>query len=139
MYRTDDDFIGVSDDIYDPEVEMLGREMGIDMSDPAMAGPFRKLFKRLGKRLRKSKLLKKLRKRIKARIRARRGGGKAAADFSLRTPRGDVTLGPEGIDIRSAQERFAQPAPGIMDKLMANPMMLAIPAGLILLLAMRRR
>lgn len=110
--------------------------MGIDMSDPEMAG---NLFKRLARRLRK---------RIKARIKARRKrrGKSPAFRYSVTAPEGTATYSDQGLS-------FVRPGPGttgpgqypmqiqrgniggnMMAQIQKNPLLLAIPAGVIYLL-----
>jgi len=158
----DDDYIGITEEVQTESDPMFGVDsltdeelgacayMGWD-PDPELMGRRRRggFFRRIGKRLRKR--FRKLGKRIRARIRARRGrkGGGGAAPFAeLRTPGGTATIGPEGFDFTSpeaeAEATYPPPAPrgpgGIMDMIQRNPLLVALPAGaLVLVLVMKRR
>ena len=81
-------------------------------------------------------IFKKLLKRIKKRIK-KKGG-----TYKIVTPKGEATISPEGIDITRTDQPaksgfidFKETAGGIF----SNPVMLAIPAGIILLSILKKR
>lgn len=155
----DDDYIGITDEPVTEDTPYFGVDSLTDEElgacaymgwEPELMGRrrrgLRRVLRRIGKRMRKR--FGKLGKRIRARIRARRGkGGGGAAPFAeLRTPGGTATIGPEGVDFTSpeAEADYPPPAPrepgGIMDMVKRNPMLVALPAGaLVLVLVLKRR
>jgi hypothetical protein len=119
--------------------------MGVDFSDPELMGGWLK------------RMIKKIRARVRAR-RARRAQSKAAEGlppepqrFSLQTPGGGVTLGPSGLNVTSPLTRsitgagryplttVPPAAQTPMQAMMKNPMMLAIPLGLVALFAIMKK
>jgi len=131
------------------ELEM----MGYDIYNPeVMGGLFSKIIS--GIRARRSSrgggsrggLIKRIVSRIKRRKRARKKK-KSGYGMSFMTPEGTAMLTPEGISYEQKQKMIAagllppetKPGAGIMDQIKKNPMLLAIPAGLLLMMTMRGR
>lgn len=90
--------------------------------------------------------IRKLAKRIKRRIRARRKRRKKRPSrYSLTAPEGTATVSPEGITFTKAGA-IPPTMPGLMPTapagiagLLKNPMMLMIPAGIMLMMIMKKR
>lgn len=156
-FSPDDDFIGVTANtptngraLYDPDMVLLGgmmvypesqavleeeleraELMGYDLDNAELMGAWLK------------KVAKRIAKRIKARIRARKG-----KPLTVSTPKGQVTIGPGGVRYTTATPDTAAypvarsaaiPGGGMLDMVKRNPLLLAIPAGLLVLVLLRRR
>lgn len=100
-------------------------------------------------------LFRRIAARIKKRIRARRArraakkrGATASEEYAIQTPGGRVSYSDQGLQFLrqapgTATMPYGQPTQiqrsGVMEMIQKNPMMLAIPAGVILVLAMRAK
>lgn len=128
--------------------------MGYDIYDPeVMGGLFSKIIS--GIRARRSSrgggsgrksIIRRIVSRIKRRKRAKKRK-KSGYGMSFMTPEGTAMLTPEGISFEQRQKMIeagllpptTKPGAGIMDQIKKNPMLLAIPAGLLLMMTMRGR
>lgn len=99
-------------------------------------------------------LIKKLIKKIKKRIKAKKIKGKSSGNYSISTPSGTVSIGPQGVNVlRPAgmvtpgmQQISPSMVPattiqrgGLLDTFKENPAMLAIPAAALLFIAMSKK
>lgn len=115
------------------EMEMLGYDVDDITEAELMGGPFARLFRKIRDRVRKR--------------RAARAERKASASlpaeqpYTISTPRGSLTTSPTGLAFnRAAPATQAMQMPSNpMQMIQSNPMLLAIPAGLILFMMMGKR
>lgn len=146
------DLVNSLDSSIDSELNEL-EMMGYDIEDPeVMQGLFSKIVS--GIRARRSGrgggsrggIIKRIISRIKRRKRAKRKKKKSGYGLSFMSPEGTAMLTPEGISFEQKQKMIAagllppdtKPgAGGIMDQITKNPMLLAIPAGLLLMIMMK--
>jgi hypothetical protein len=144
---------GIDNDI-DNEIDRI-ELMGYDfeeMESPELMGRlFGRLIARLRKRRKKGGIIRRIVKRVRARRKARAKAkkGKTRGDdfgLSLTTPEGTATFGPGGISFEDRAAMIKQGmvppeegAGGIMAQITKNPMLLAIPAGLFLMMIMKKK
>lgn len=119
--------------------------MGVDFDDDVvLAGALRRLFKRIKKRVRKRIKARRLRRGKKKKKKRRR--------IAIETSRGRIELTPEGLQIfKETGELPPRKVPffkkdaaliergDIMGELLKNPMMLLLPAGLMLMFVMKKK
>ncbi len=116
------------------EMELMGYDVEEISQAELMGGPFARLFR-------------KIRDRVRARRKAR-AERKASASlppeqpYTITTPRGSLTTSPTGIAFSRAaqgQQQMTVPQTGNpLAMIQQNPLLLAIPAGLILFMVMSR-
>lgn len=151
-----DDLIGVEFSEADVQTaELLGYDLSApELYDPLMGSALRSRLRSLLQRARKGirKVAKRVRTRIRSRIAARRGGGGGTEDegtgdvgATIRLPSGRIVrAGPGGVTVEDAAraaeaaEGYA-PSGGIMETIKQNPLLVAVPAGLVLFMFMRKR
>ncbi len=114
--------------------------MGYDIEDEEflMSGPFKKLFKRIQKRIRK----RREDRAKKQAMREMKTGKEESPGFALKTREGTYGLSPEGPAYTPRQEGVLMPrqpatTAGIMEMFQKNPMMLAIPIGLLAIMLLK--
>lgn len=154
--RADAMFQGNGDllnDTIDNELDTL-ELMGYDAYSPELMGRvFGRLFRRIGARIRKRRggkkgLVKRIISRIKKRRRARSKKGRGDDyGLSFRSPEGTATIGPEGLSytdrMKMVRAGMVPPEPegggNIMAMITKNPMLLAIPAVVVLMFMMKKK
>lgn len=117
------------------EMEMLGYD--INNEDFLMSGPFKRLFKRIQKRIR----AKRESRAKKQAMREMKSGKEEQPEYSLQTRKGVYGIGPQGPSYTPrGQMPVTQPATtaGIMEMFQKNPMMLAIPIGLLAIMLLKK-
>lgn len=113
--------------------------MGYDIEDEEflMSGPFKKLFKRIQKRIRK----RREDRAKKQAMREMKTGKEEQPELALQTRQGVYGIGPQGPSYtpRGQMPMQQQPATtaGLMDMFKKNPMMLAIPIGLLAIMLLK--
>ena len=134
-----EEFDGDIDDILNDMVTM-----GVDLDDDVvLSGALRRLFKRIKKKARARRKARRRRRKKKKPSRRRK--------IAIETARGRVELSPEGIQILRETGKLPPgmeipgyptekvERAGVMGGLFKNPMMLLLPAGLLMMFAMKKK
>lgn len=131
-----EEFDGDMDDII-ADMETMGVDLDDDM---LLSGALRRLFKRIKKRVRARRKARRKRRKKKPRRK-----------IAIETARGRVELTPEGLQILRETGKLPPGIPGavypgeevrragVMGELFKNPMMMLLPAGLILMMVMKKK
>lgn len=126
--------IGDMDNEVMEEIEFMGYD--INDEDFLMSGPFKRLFKRIQKKIRARRD-----KRAKDQAMREIGTGKEELPkYALQTPQGAYGIGPQGptyVPSMQQQPVAIQQTAGLMEMFKNNPMMLAIPLGLLAILMLK--
>ena len=114
--------------------------MGYDIEDEEflMSGPFKRLFKKIQKRIRKRREARAK----KQAMREMKSGKEEQPEFSLQTRKGVYGIGPQGPSYMPRGQMPVSPqqpatTAGIMEMFQKNPMMLAIPIGLLAIMLLK--
>lgn len=129
--------IGDEDNEVLRQIQLLGGD--INDEDYLMSGPFKRLFKKIQKRIRKRREARAK----KQAMREMKTGKEEQPEFALQTKQGTYGISPLGPSYTPrGQMPVSQPAgtttAGIMDMFQKNPMMLAIPIGLLAILLLKK-
>lgn len=118
------------------EIALMGYD--VENEDFLMSGPFKRLFKRIQKKVR----ARREARAKKQAMREMKSGKEEQPQFALQTTQGTYGIGPQGptyLPAQQQQQAYAQPATaGLMEMFQKNPMMLAIPIGLLAIMLLKK-